>query len=70
MKATRTKTIAPPFAVKATRGTAELWVAGQRFGTGNAPNVKTIPHGLHVLPAVVAALAAEGFTTRITWFKE
>lgn len=69
MRVKKTKTIAPPFAVKATRGTAELWIIGQRFGLGKQPNVNTKGHGPHVLTAVVQALASEGITTRLTWYE-
>lgn len=69
MKPVITKTIAPAMAVKASRGTADLWVAGNRIGIGRVPNVNAKGEGSHVLTAIVAALAAEGFTTRVTWFR-
>ncbi len=69
MKPITTKTIAPAMAVKASRGTAHLWVAGQRVGVGKVPNVNTKGEGSHVLTAIVQALAAEGFTTCVTWFR-
>lgn len=69
MKPITTKTVEPLTATKASRGTAHVWVAGKRIGIGQVPNVNAKGEGSHVLTAIVAALAAEGFTTRVTWYR-
>jgi hypothetical protein len=57
-------TIPSVWAVKATRGTAELWIARGRFGLGIIPSARD-KGSAALLQPVIKALLVEGFTVKL-----